>query len=130
MVVVLNYELIGTNDYKVFPLETVLANRGIEDIDAFLNVGKHNVHHYSLLDNIEDAVDMIVSNLVKDGKVLIIADSDLDGYTSSAIMWNYIKRIYPDANLDFHVHKEKIHGVFDKDVADDVDLVIVPDAGR
>lgn len=37
-----------------------------------------------------------------------------DGYTSSAILWLYIKNIFPEANLTFTVHNHKQHGLDDK----------------
>lgn len=39
---------------------------------------------------------------------------DADGYTSSAILWNYIKAIYPEADLHFTCHTHKQHGLEDK----------------
>ena len=57
---------------------------------------------------------------------------DCDGFTSSSILWLYIKNIYPDAQLSFSVHEGKAHGLEDKiDWIEDepnYDLVICPDA--
>lgn len=54
---------------------------------------------------------------------------DVDGYTSSAILYRYIKLIKPKANIIFLVHDGKEHGLT-KDIVieDDVDLVILPDS--
>lgn len=56
-----------------------------------------------------------------------------DGYTSSAILWLYIKDLFPQSNLNFIVHDKKQHGLNDKvDWIEDnaqFDLVILPDAG-
>lgn len=56
-----------------------------------------------------------------------------DGFTSSAILWLYVKNIYPDAKLSFTVHEHKQHGLDDKidwiESNPDWDLVVVPDAG-
>lgn len=58
---------------------------------------------------------------------------DCDGYTSSAILWLYIKDIYPNARLSFIVHEHKQHGLNDKIdwLENDAtyDLVLCPDAG-
>jgi len=60
-------------------------------------------------------------------------DCDCDGYTSSAILWLYIKHIFPEAKLEFTVHDHKQHGLDDKVdwICDEArwDLVICPDAG-
>lgn len=58
---------------------------------------------------------------------------DADGFTSSSILWLYIKHIFPKANLDFTVHEHKQHGLDDKIdwISNEAkwDLVVVPDAG-
>ena len=58
---------------------------------------------------------------------------DADGFTSSAILWLYIKKIFPEAKLEFTVHEHKQHGLDDKVdwITDEArwDLVMVPDAG-
>ena len=58
---------------------------------------------------------------------------DTDGYTSSAILWLYIKHIFPEAKLEFTVHNHKQHGLDDKVdwICDEArwDLVLCPDAG-
>lgn len=60
-------------------------------------------------------------------------DCDADGFTSSAILWLYIKHIFPEARLEFTVHEHKQHGLDDKVdwICDEAkwDLVILPDAG-
>lgn len=56
-----------------------------------------------------------------------------DGFTSSAILWNYTKTFFPEANLSFTCHEHKQHGLSDKiDWLTDepqFDLVVLPDAG-
>lgn len=55
-----------------------------------------------------------------------------DGYTSSSILWLYIKRIFPKANLNFTIHEHKQHGLEDKVeyiIEEHYNLVVVPDAG-
>ena len=52
---------------------------------------------------------------------------DVDGYTSSAILYRYIKLIKPEANMIFLIHDGKEHGLTkDIIIEDDVDLVILP----
>ena len=57
---------------------------------------------------------------------------DCDGFTSSAILWLYIKHIFPEANLHFMVHTHKQHGLDDKidwlEDNPDYDLVLCPDS--
>lgn len=66
-------------------------------------------------------------------KILLIVDSDNDGFTSSAIMYLYLKAIRPDIEIDYLLHQGKQHGL--EDHIDTIlntcthDLVIIPDAG-
>ena len=58
--------------------------------------------------------------------------SDCDGFTSSSILWLYIKHLFPNADLTFTLHEHKQHGLDDKidwlETLDDINLVICPDS--
>lgn len=63
-------------------------------------------------------------------KFQIIVDSDLDGVSSSAILYKYLKRFLPDVPVVYTLHDGKQHGLSkDIKILDDVTLVILPDAG-
>jgi single-stranded-DNA-specific exonuclease len=85
------------------------------------------------LENIEAAADKLLYHLRRKSKILFVVDCDADGFTSSSILWLYIKHIFPEADLEFTVHEHKQHGLNDKiDWITDMclwDLVICPDAG-
>lgn len=58
--------------------------------------------------------------------------SDTDGYSSSSILWLYIKDFYPNTTMKYICHEHKAHGL--EDIIDEIeqygfDLVIIPDAG-
>ena len=58
-------------------------------------------------------------------------DADVDGYTSAAILINYMYRIWPDFVLNhvhFGLHKNKEHGIDLDLMPNNVKLVVVPDA--
>lgn len=125
----MKYRLIGSNDYFIDPIKTILNNRGIEEVDSFLNVSIKHVNHWSLLKNIEIATDCLIHHLDKGNKIYVQIDPDADGNLSSAILINYIRRVYPKANIIWRVHEDKNHGVVLNDVPNDTNLVIIPDAG-
>ena len=85
------------------------------------------------LENIDTAAEKLLYHLRRNSDILFIVDCDADGFTSSAILWLYIKHIFPEARLDFTVHEHKQHGLDDKIdwIYDEAkwDLVILPDAG-
>ena len=70
----MKYKLIGNNDYLVDPLGTVLKNRGIENIDKFLNPDRSCLNDWRLLDNIERAVDTIIKHFENQAKIKIFVD--------------------------------------------------------
>ena len=57
--------------------------------------------------------------------------SDCDGYTSSAILINYLNCLFPhfaQTNITYRVHEGKQHGLLANTIPNDVKLVIAPDA--
>lgn len=82
---------------------------------------------YGWIENITDFKNFY-QNMAK-ARVIMC---DCDGFTSSAILWLYIKQIFPEAYLSFTVHEHKSHGLEDKIdwlIEDNqVDLVICADA--
>ena len=115
-------------------LEEILSDRGVTDIKNFMNptYEKCELNPYNLA-NIDKAAQLLLHHLRKDSKILFIVDCDADGYTSSSILWLYIKHLFPEAQLEFTVHTHKQHGLDDKVawICDEArwDLVLVPDAG-
>lgn len=124
------------NNYTKNPEEAllqILKDRGVEDVVNFIrpsSICELNPHN---LKNIVPAANNLLKHLRQNSKILFIVDADADGFTSSAILWLYIKHIFPKANLDFTVHEHKQHGLDDKIdwISNEAkwDLVLVPDAG-
>src|SRR5690606_16919608 len=110
-------------------IETILKNRGIEDIQSFLNVSEKDVVHWSNLENIEKAVDCLLKHIKKNSKIFIQYDSDFDGIASSSMLINYLRKVFPNVDIQWRIHEGKQHGVIVEEVPDDVDLAIIPDAG-
>ena len=122
----LTYKLIGGN-FIYFPVEQVCLNRGITP-DLF-GLDDSYILGWRSLDNIKEGVNLLLKHLDNNSKIVIVVDCDVDGYTSSAILYRYIKLIKPEANMIFLVHDGKEHGLTkDIIIEDDVDLVILPDS--
>lgn len=82
------------------------------------------------LENMGYAVSIVDSICHKaDAKVFVQVDADCDGYTSAAIVINYLKRRYPNLNIVYRLHTGKEHGIILDTIPDDTTLVIIPDAG-
>lgn len=110
----------------------ILHDRGVKNVEAFINPTKKNENNPYDLDNIREAAEKLLYHLQHNSYICILQDSDNDGVCSAAMIWNYIKTIYPDTNLYFTIHEGKAHGLSDKidyflDEAH-FDLIIIPDA--
>lgn len=113
-------------------LRTLLRLRGIVDPDVFITPEAFLLQQPYCLSNIEEGRLLLEENLNK--PLFLIADCDVDGFTSAAIIYQYIKTIKPDAEIDYAVHEHKQHGL--EDITSDIinsnkeyGLVIIPDAG-
>lgn len=129
----MKYRLRNEN-YSTNPLTAlydILRDRGVQDIDNFIHPSSACELNPYDLENIELAATVLLNHLRNRSKILMIVDADCDGYTSSAILWLYIKRIFPQTDIEFTVHEHKQHGLNDKIdwiEGQDFQLVICPDA--
>lgn len=128
--VLLNYKILGNGSYDT-PLETFLENRGIKDINGYINVNEDTLIPYQNLDNIDKAVEVYKSHIENNSNITIIVDCDVDGYTSASIIYAYTKNLNPECKLTYLLHTGKQHGLTeDIEIPEDTQLLIVPDAGR
>jgi single-stranded-DNA-specific exonuclease len=68
------YKLIGNNNYLVNPIHTILKNRGIDDINAFLSISEKNVNDWRLLSNIEKAVETLLKHIGDESMIWVQVD--------------------------------------------------------
>ena len=119
-----------TSDY----LANLLHARGVVNVEDFLQPTDKYLSEPQLLDNVNQGALWLEEALNKENsKILIIVDCDVDGFTSGAIMWNYIHAIAPMQELAFMLHEHKQHGLEDccQGILDsniDYDLIILPDS--
>lgn len=110
---------------------TVLRNRGVERPQEYLNLSEDCINDYNDLDNIDKAVERFVKHYNNKDKIAIIPDEDADGYTSSAMLYLYIKSLDEDYPIEYILHDQpKQHGLVDIDLSkfDDAKLIIIADA--
>lgn len=124
------YKVLGQVRYGS-ELEDILTMKGISNIPEFLNPSKKCIENELLFDNIERARDVFVKHVANNDIISIVVDCDCDGYTSAAVIYQYIKQINSKCEIVYYIHEHKIHGL--KDVVDDIKqdnstLVIIPDA--
>ncbi|WP_407425462.1 single-stranded-DNA-specific exonuclease RecJ [Treponema sp.] len=86
------YDKFGVNALTA----SILARRGItegQDVQFFLEDDLRFMHNPFLFNNMEDAVDRILQAKDEGEKVLIFGDRDVDGITSTAVLYDYLTSI-------------------------------------
>lgn len=127
----MKYQLINENFSDNY-IEQLVKTYGA-DAHHLLNPTVEDLEPPTNLDHIEEGAKLLDGVLKKNGKIVFVVDPDGDGFTASSILWLYIKRIYPDAQLHYLIHTAKQHGL--SDLIDEIvegsgaiDLVICPDS--
>lgn len=113
-------------------LNEILKERGIVDLERFKHPTLLDIEPPENFDNIEKASNLLKKHAEANSKIGLIVDCDCDGYTSSAIIYNFLKFYYPELVIDYYLHEGKQHGL--EDQVDNLinkgyDLLLVPDAG-
>ena len=129
----MRYQLIAPRDEALSAVEQVLFNRGIDpkDIEHFKYPSVNDLVSPEKLEHIKDGVAMLISHIERNDKIFIQVDSDCDGYTSSAILINYLNCLFPhyvQTQISYRIHDGKQHGLLTDTIPSDVKLVIAPDA--
>ena len=133
----MKYQLISEPNDNLTAVEQILTNRGIplSKISSYLKSTDSCLNSPDQLESLSIAAFLLIKHLKLGSKIYIQVDSDCDGYTSSALLLNWIYRFNPESikNISFGLHPGKEHGLSDAFVdgleKGQYDLVIVPDAG-
>lgn len=136
----MNYQLLES----LFPLnpectavERILANRGIkpENVEHYLYTTDRDIINPNLLNNIEQGVKILINHIAKENDVFILVDPDADGFTSAAVLINYLNCLFPSFtqnHIHYGLHTGKQHGLNDYmdylNNHQDFKLIICPDS--
>ncbi len=107
-----NIELTNTL-VKALSINTILCQiltqRGIETFEAakdFFRPNLNQLHNPWLMKDMDKAVERIETAFNKKENILVFGDYDVDGTTSVASMYQFLKKIYP--NIDYYIpHRYK-----------------------
>ncbi len=116
-------------------IEKILNNRGIdgiEEIESFLHPTKEMLHSPYLLNDMEKAVERIVRVKNQNKHVVIYGDYDVDGITSTSVLYMFLKRAnycvsyyIPDRQTEgYGLNKQAIESI-----SQYADLIITVDTG-
>ena len=135
----MKYKLIKPVQKNYSTIEQILTNRNIQysEIQHYLNSTDKDINSPLLLgeDLLKNAATAIIKHIQANDKCAIVCDCDCDGFTSAALMGNYLYELFPawtETNVSYLFHEGKQHGLNDliEQINQlEVSLIIVPDAG-
>ena len=116
----MKYQLINKINPQYDIIEQILTNRGIkyEEIGHYLNTTDEDINQPELLgvDILKEGAAALIKTIYVNDPALIIVDCDCDGFTSAALLINYLYSIFPtwtENNLHYYLHEDKEHGLGD-----------------
>lgn len=131
-------QLINTPLEKYNALKQVLYNRGIaeKDFSHYMHLSDKDINSPELLGQEALAAGAIAVSqaIIHDVQTVIIVDADTDGFTSAALLYNYLQHEFPkwvEQHLHWALHEGKTHGLQDQiqNILDNkYGLVICPDS--
>jgi len=115
---------------------SILLNRNIrskDDIDLYFNKNVYSLYDPFLMRDMKTAVELLIEACQEKKKILIYGDYDVDGVTSTSILYLFLKNLN-DAIYYYIPEREKDgYGVspegIDHAVELDIDLIITCDCG-
>lgn len=127
-----NWILKENKHYNI--LVSILKNREIENIESYLNPKIEDLNDFTLLKDIDKAVDRIFQALINKEKIMIFGHDDVDGITSVFILYNYLTKLgsqyhysyIPNREIEGHGMKS---GFINKVKEIGINLVITVDGG-
>lgn len=135
----MKYELIKPINHSYNAKQQILFNRGINEKDFihYMNLTDDDINEPELFgeDLLSTAAAQLKDVIDKQQDLCVIVDCDCDGYTSSAVLINYLYDLapaYTEEHVHYYMHESKQHGLADAiDWIEAIgpDLIIVPDAG-
>ena len=138
----MNYRLIDScpKELGLTAQETVLYNRGIKtkkEMTKYMNTTDDDINSFMYfgIAPLKNAAAALITTINNDEDVIIIVDSDCDGYVSSSTLINYLYDLFPawvQNHLTWFMHSGKQHGLSDFPI-DKIDnpnlkLIICPDS--
>ena len=95
----MKYKLIAPVNPSYSAIEQVLTNRGIphDMIQHYLNTTDEDINSFKSFgeDKLKAAAAALIRCIQLDQRALVIVDCDCDGFTSAALLINYLHDLVP-----------------------------------
>jgi len=89
-----------------YELCKILVQRQIDTFEKAKNYFRPHLsqlHDPFLMKDMDKAVKRIITAINQNEKILVFGDYDVDGTTSVACMFRFLKKIYIEGNIDFYI---------------------------
>ena len=109
-------------------IDTILADRGVEDVSALLYPEEECLIPFEEMKNIKRAANIIARNIENGGRFFVHFDTDTDGISAGSIAVRWLKE-HTD-NVTYGINQGKDHGIskLDLSVLDGVDILWIVDS--
>jgi len=128
--------VIQNEEHDLNVSEKILKNRKLhtkEDQDLFFNGGKEGVNDPFLLLGMKEGVERIQKAISEKEKIMIFGDYDVDGITSTAILYSFFKKVGADVHKTLPHREKNGYGLRDYFIEQfkeqGIDLIITVDCG-
>ena len=114
-------------------LAVILANREIHDVDLFLHPKRTDFYNPFLMNDMEKAVDKIITAMEQKKNITIYGDYDVDGITSITVLKSFFRDRGIEVNTYIPNRLDEGYGLNNEAIkkikADGCDLMITVDCG-
>ena len=129
----MDFSLRAPIDPSLSIIEQIFENREFpfDKIQHYVHVTDEDILSLDTIDNLLMGTQMLLKHIVNNDKIYVQVDSDCDGYTSAAVLINYLNKLVPhftQTNVFYGLHKAKKHGIIIEAIPEDTKLVIAPDS--
>lgn len=128
--------LIAEPDKRLDVKTQILLNRGIppQEINAYITHTTEDISEPAAFGEeiLKRGARMLLSHISANDDALVVVDADCDGFTSSALLINYLHLLFPayvENHVKWFIHSGKQHGLSDcLDIAMKYNFIICPDS--
>ena len=114
--------------YEEDIFNTILEQRGIEDVEHFLNPTEEDLLPLDSLPHIKNAYKLMKNHIENGNQITVLFDTDTDGVTAGSIITRYLRNLGVECQT--FINEGKIHGLLGQDLSrfDGTDLLIIVDS--
>lgn len=117
-------------------LAKLLWNRGLQtaaDVQSFLDLSTHQITPSDKLPDIEIAVNRLISAIENHEKVLVFGDYDVDGITSTVLLYSYLQSEGAECTYYIPTRSGEGYGlnsdIIERYAREDITLLVTVDSG-